>query len=180
MQIQVNEQIALTSYLPTDGPELVRYLNEPNIYANTLRIPNPYTEKDAAEWLEFTDKLDEDAGFRVNWVIRHTPTGKLIGGIGRLLHYGKDAHLDEIGYWLALPYRGQGITTQAVVAFSNWLFDELGLERLTANVFAHNPASVRVLEKAGFQREGFMRHQYLKDGRFLDSIFMAKLRNDRP
>lgn len=180
MQIHVNDQISLTGFLPEDGAELVNYLNDPLVYANTLRIPHPYTDKDAAEWLEFTGKLDQDAGFRVNWVIRHMNSGRMIGSIGRLLNYGKDAHLDEIGYWLGSPFRGQGLMTQAVVAFSDYLFDELKLERLTANVFSHNPASVRVLEKAGFLREGYMRHHYLKDGKFLDGILMAKLRGDRP
>jgi len=55
-------------------------------------------------------------------------------------------------------------------------FEEFGLVKITAHVFPHNPASARVLEKCGFQQEGFLRQHFLKDGRFIDVRLFGLLR----
>jgi RimJ/RimL family protein N-acetyltransferase len=52
-------------------------------------------------------------------------------------------------------------------------FEELGLVKITAHVFAHNPVSARVLEKSGFQEEGFLRKHFVKDGKFIDARGLA-------
>ncbi len=177
MHIKVDGQVTITPYQPEDKAALVEYLNDEDVAHNTLRIPHPYTEKDADEWLEFAAQQEEKLGCYANWAIRNAE-GKLIGGIGRLLLYGKDAHVDEIGYWLAKPMRGRGIMTRAVKAYCNYLFENEGLTRITATVFSYNPASARVLEKADFQREGYLRKHYKKDGKSLDGILFARLSDD--
>ena len=55
-------------------------------------------------------------------------------------------------------------------------FEEFGLAKITAHVFPHNPASARVLEKCGFQQEGFLRKHFLKDGQFVDARLFGLLR----
>ena len=55
-------------------------------------------------------------------------------------------------------------------------FEEFGLVKITAHVFSHNPASARVLEKCGFQQEGFLRKHFLKDGQFVDARLFGLLR----
>ena len=55
-------------------------------------------------------------------------------------------------------------------------FDEFGLVKITAHVFPHNLASARVLEKCGFQQEGFLRKHFRKDGQFIDARLFALLR----
>jgi RimJ/RimL family protein N-acetyltransferase len=55
-------------------------------------------------------------------------------------------------------------------------FEEFGLVKITAHVFSHNPASARVLEKCGFQEEGFLRKHFRKDGQFIDARLFALLR----
>lgn len=178
MQITIDETLRLTGFSGRDRVNMARYLNDPVVYRNTLRVPYPYTDKDADEWLELSSKLDADNGMRLNWAIR-TKSGELIGGIGRLLTFGKESHQDEIGYWLARPYRGQGVMTKVVAGFCDYLFDTCGLDRIIANTFSHNPASGRVLEKVGFRREGYLRRHYLKDGEFIDGILFGMLRTDR-
>ena len=79
------------------------------------------------------------------------------------------SHRAEIGYWLAKPYWNRGIMTAVVKKVCQYGFKEFGLVKITAHVFATNPASGRVLEKCGFEQEGFLKKHYLKDGRYLDA-----------
>ena len=103
--------------------------------------------------------------------------GKAVGAIG--LHPGQDVHrrTAELGYWLAEPYWGHGIATAAVRAFVAYGFETFPLDRIYASAYANNPASVRVLEKAGFQFEGRMRKNVIKDGVVLDSLLYAIVRD---
>ena len=73
---------------------------------------------------------------------------------------------------------GRGIATEAVRAFVAYGFETLPLDRIYASAYANNPASVRVLEKAGFQFEGRMRKNVIKDGVVLDSLLYARVRED--
>ena len=173
--IPVNAQITLTPFRTEDKAQLVKYLNDPVIFQNTSNVPESYTEQDAEDWLLKVSQRREQLGIEVSWVIRHQSEG-LIGSIGRLAKSGAGGHCDEVGYWLAAPFRGQGIMSAVVVAFSNSLFETTSLVRIEANAFPHNPASNRVLEKAGFEKEGYARKKHLKKGRFIDSVLMARIR----
>jgi [ribosomal protein S5]-alanine N-acetyltransferase len=98
---------------------------------------------------------------------------KLIGGCG--LHGLVKGERAEVGYWLAKPYWGRGIMTAVVGRLCRHAFDELALGKITAHVFVHNPASARVLEKCGFQQEGYLRQHFRKDGRRIDARLFALL-----
>jgi ribosomal-protein-alanine N-acetyltransferase len=77
------------------------------------------------------------------------------------------------GYFCDRPHNGRGHTTEAVRLIVRFAFEELGLHRIEAGVMPHNIASIRVLEKAGFRREGLM-IRYLKiDGAWRDHISFA-------
>jgi RimJ/RimL family protein N-acetyltransferase len=171
--LKVNHKIRLTELRETDIPALVEYLNHPEIYKNTLTIPKPYSEKDGLNFIHLCQKLDKKYGFVVNWAVRDA-NEQLIGGIGRLMKLGPVAHKDEIGYWLASPFWGQGLMTETVRAFSDYLLKIEPLKRIEALVFHKNIASGRVLEKAGFVREGYLRKYYLKDQQLKDAILYAK------
>jgi RimJ/RimL family protein N-acetyltransferase len=68
--------------------------------------------------------------------------------------------------------------TAEVQRFCQHAFEEFGLVKITAHVFAHNPASARVLQKCGFQEEGFLRKHYLKDGKLVDARLFALLKGE--
>jgi len=176
-KIIINDLITLTEFREEDKSNLVRYMNDPVIYQNTLTIPSNYTEAEADKWLETTRANREKYNRLTNWAIRHQEAG-LIGGIGSFVHTGIDGHRDEIGYWLAAPFRGQGIMTEVVSKLIEYWFESRPLVRIEAWVFAHNPASARLLEKAGFQREGFARKFAKKDERYLDAILLAKIKSE--
>lgn len=79
----------------------------------------------------------------------------------------------EVGYWLGENYWGRGILTVVLKAFTRFAFSEFALTRLYAVPFLHNQASIRVLEKAGYQREGIMRRSAIKDGQVVDQALYA-------
>ena len=84
----------------------------------------------------------------------------------------------EIGYWLGENFWGRGIAPAAVRAFTGYGFQTFNLLRMFAGVFSWNPASMRVLEKVGFKREGVMRHDVVKEDQVLDRAIYAITREE--
>ena len=175
MKIVVNDQVHLSEFRSSDKPALIQHLNDRDIYDRTLRIPFPYTDADADEWLARVAKITEQHGQPVHFAIR-TADDALIGGCGFDDFQVGKSHRAEVGYWLAKPFWGRGIMTAVVQRVCQHAFEEFGLVKITAHVFTHNPASARVLEKCGFQQEGFLRKHFLKDGQFIDARLFALLR----
>jgi ribosomal-protein-alanine N-acetyltransferase len=156
---------------PRDEPALVKYANERRVSSQLRDIfPFPYTAADARAFLERVCAEQPRQAFAI------ASPRELIGGIG--LHRCDDVYRRsaEIGYWLALPFWGQGIATRAVRALTDWAFANFDLVRIFAGVFETNPASARVLEKAGFTLEARHRQQITKYGRTFDELLYARLR----
>ncbi len=175
MRIPVNENVCLTEFHAEDKAAFVQHLKEKEISDRTLRIPFPYAESDADAFLKHVEESLQQHGRHVQFALRDAKD-YLIGGLGfeglqvdaRDAKVAAQAHRAEIGYWLAKPYWGRGIGTAAVRTACAYAFAEFGLEKVTAHVFKGNAASARVLEKAGFEREGLLRRHYRKNDRFLD------------
>lgn len=175
MNLQLSNSFTITDVTPADKPAYLEHLQEKQIYDQTLNIPYPYTQADADWWINHVAEETQKQGRSVNWAIRRQD-GYLMGGIGyHGLELGK-SHKAEIGYWLAKPYWGQGVMTEAVKKVTDFAFSELGLIRITANVFDFNQGSARVLEKSGYQLEGHLRKHYKKAGNIFDGKLYAKVR----
>lgn len=163
-------ELVLTScvvrdWKPGDVDSLVRHANDRSVWRNmTHTFPHPYTEQDARDWLEFVRCRSEPT----HWAI--DVDGNAVGGIGLILGDGIFSHSASLGYWLGKNHRGRGIMTEAVAAVAEYAPAHFGLCRLQADVFAWNPASMRVLEKCGFTREGVARLGVYKDGELVDQI----------
>jgi ribosomal-protein-alanine N-acetyltransferase len=84
-----------------------------------------------------------------------------------------------VAYYLAEKAWGKGYMTEILKRVIDFCFDELGLNRVEADHFARNPASGRVMEKAGMTKEGLARQKYCKDGEFLDAVLYAIVKGDR-
>jgi RimJ/RimL family protein N-acetyltransferase len=155
----------------TDKPSLVRFANNRNVWRNLAhRFPHPYTDADADAWFE---RLAQQSR-RTGWAIE--VDGLAVGGIGADIGEGIWCRNANFGYWLAEPYWGRGIMTATVRATSSYVLEHFDLMRLESPVFEWNPASMRVLEKCGFQREGVMRKSISKDGQVIDAVLYAKVR----
>jgi RimJ/RimL family protein N-acetyltransferase len=173
MTILVNDRIQLSELRASDKSALVEHLNDPGIFENTLRIPFPYTDTHADDWLALVSKMTAEHGRPFHWAIRNTDDA-LIGGCD--FQDLVPSHRAEIGYWLARPFWGQGIMTAVVKRICPHVFEEFRLTKITAHVFTCNPASARVLEKCGFEKEGLLRRHFLKEGKFLDAWPYALLK----
>jgi len=153
---------------PGDKEALVRDGDNRAIWRNlTHMFPHPYTEADADAWLAYLAAMPEPT----SWAIE--VEGAAAGGIGVEPGEGVFARSADFGYWLAEPYWGRGIMTEAVRAVVPYAMERFSLCRLESAVFAWNPASMRVLEKCGFQREGVSRASVFKDGEVIDRIVYA-------
>lgn len=149
---------------------LVRHANDP-VVAQHLRerFPQPYTEADARWWIEHARADNDDVAFGIE------VEGEVAGCIGLILQHDVHRHSAELGYWLGRAHWQRQIMTAAVGAFCTWAFATLPLQRIYASVFVVNPASARVLEKAGFQLEGCLRRSVCKNGGFIDQWLYARL-----
>ncbi len=160
-------------YRESDLEALARQGDDKSI-ASHLRdgFPNPYTLSDARSWLDFVATQDPASNFAIE------VDGAFAGGIGFTEKCNVHRFTAEVGYWLGREYWGRGIATDALRAFAPWLFATKGLLRLEALVFDGNPASRRVLEKAGFAVEARMRQAVVKNGNAIDAWLYARLRSD--
>ena len=172
--IKVREDIYLSDFSQEDIPAIIESMEDREISKNTLRIPYPYKEQYAIDWINSIPGREKEFGSKFVFAIRNNE-GKAIGSISRHFQYGKEDHKDEIGYWLNKTYRNQGVMSSAIKAFCDYWFEN-GLVKMTATVFPFNPASANALIKAGFEKEGYLKKHYLKNGVFIDGILYAKLK----
>ena len=154
-----------------DAESLARHANNRKVWV-ALRdlFPHPYTTKDAHEFLHRAISEQPTTKFCIE------VEGVAAGGIG--IHLGQDVHehTATLGYWLGQDFWGRGIMTEVVAALTDFCFQNFPLRRISAEVYANNPASACVLEKAGFVFEGRLKNNVIKDGKLLDSLLYAKTR----
>lgn len=110
MKLVVNDQVHLSEFRSSDKEARTAHLNDREIYDRTLRLPFPYTDASADEWLAPVAKSTTQQGRPVHWAIRTTDDA-LIGGCGFDGFQVGKSHQAEVGYWLAKPYWGRGIMT---------------------------------------------------------------------
>ena len=155
-----------------DEKSLQKNINDKDIYRYTLRIPYPYTLKDAKKfmtgYLKSAKKRD-----RKSYSFAIDMKGEVIGGIG---FDPIEGHKAEIGYWLSKKHWNMGIMTEAVRLVTKFGFIKLKLKRITAHVFSKNRASALVLEKNNYRLEGLLRKHIYKDKRLVDAYLYAKIR----
>jgi len=153
-----------------DEPSLVRHANNRNVWINLRDVfPHPYTPADARSWI----RLAGTSG--LNLVFAIDVDGFAVGAIG--VRPGDDIHRHsaEIGYWLGEEYWNRGIVTEAVIALTDYAFHTLGMSRVHAEVFQGNAASMKVLEKAGYVREGVLQKSVFKDRQWVDEVIYARV-----
>ena len=149
-----------------DCDRLVDLLADRGVAENTLTIPHPYTMAHAEDWIG-AQQENFDTGKSLNLAI--TLDAELIGAIG--LRFEPDHARAEVGYWVAAAYRGRGLAGEATAEVTRYALHDAGLHRVYASHFARNPASGRVLRKAGLAHEGVLRGHALKWGRHEDCVF---------
>jgi [ribosomal protein S5]-alanine N-acetyltransferase len=164
--------IKLRPWSRSDVASLVRYANNRNVWLNLRNIfPHPYTDADAQKWIAL---CEANRGPTKNFAVELNE--EAVGGIGCELLGDVHCKTAEVGYWLGEPFWGRGIATATLRQMTEYVFANFDLQRIQAFVFGWNPASARVLEKAGYQFEGRLGQSVFKDGRLTDSLLYACLR----
>jgi ribosomal-protein-alanine N-acetyltransferase len=167
-----SERFRLRPFRRGDEDSLAENISNENIARSTLRIPYPYEKRDARSWIGHNLRLGRLKNrSEIHFAI--DVNGSVVGGIGLEKMDGYEA---EIGYWLGETYWGQGIMTSALDLVTGYGFAELGLGKISAYVFPSNKASMRVLEKAGYQFKGRLISHYSKEGKPVDSMLFTKYR----
>ena len=152
----------------SDLDSLVRYANNSDIAKfMTDGFPHPYTEENGQAFIAFATKDDPIHIFAID------VAGEAVGGIG--LHPQADVHRKnaELGYWLAEPFWGKGIITNAIKEIVAFGFKTYDINRIFARPFATNIGSQKVLEKAGFALEGRFEKTFIKNGELVDELVYA-------
>jgi RimJ/RimL family protein N-acetyltransferase len=134
-------------------------------------FPHPYTHDHAVEWVDIAAKSAPSIFLAIDL------EGEAVGGVGVIGRDGMEIHTGQFGYWLGEPHWGKGLATVCAQALKDHAFANPRYMRLEAPVFAWNKASMRVLEKAGFSREGTLRRSALKDGQLIDQVMYAAIRD---
>ena len=143
------ERLILRMPQPADADAITERIAIKDIVWNLGRAPFPYKRSDAESWLETVPKgWAEDTAYV--FAITTADDG-MIGSIGLDRH---PEDIWEIGYWLAKPWWGQGLVTEAGQAVLAWARESQGIDQFMSGHFTDNPASGRVLVKLGFEPVG--------------------------
>lgn len=166
------ERLILSQLEEKDIPFITEYLQH-RIYSDlTSNIPYPYTENDAQLWITMSKEAFEDhTGYTFG--IRNKE-GHIIGAIG--LH-DRDDDKAELGYWIAMPYWNKGYVTEAAKAIVHFGFKKLNFNKIFATHLLHNPASGKIMEKIGMEKEAVLKQETKKDGAYFDLV-MYSIFND--
>lgn len=165
-------RLVLRPFESGDAPVVQRLAGAREIADTTLNIPHPYPDGAAEAWIA------RHAGA---WAARQAltlavvegDTGHLVGAVGLIL--AMPDQRAELGYWIGVPWWNRGYATEAAQALVAHGFSVLGLHRVMARHLARNPASGRVMQKLGMEREGVLRGHVLKWGTFEDLVVYAVL-----
>lgn len=169
------ERLILRPFALADAADVQRLAGAREVAATTAAIPHPYEDGMAEAWIaSHATGLAE--GTNVVYAIANGQTGALIGAVG--LSVVAEHSRAELGYWIGVPFWGQGYCTEAAAVMLRYAFDELGLRRVQARHFAINPASGRVMQKIGMAHEGVMRQHFVKWGQPGDIVFYGILADE--
>ena len=161
------ERLTLRAYTMSDAADLQRLVGDRAIADTTLSISHPYENGMAEEWIKTHAPRLED-GTSVTFAVTLTESGALVGTVG--LGINKSHDRAEAGYWIGVPYWGNGYCTEAAREILRFCFEELELQRVFAGHFAGNEASGHVQRKIGMRHEGVQRWGISRFGALKDRV----------
>lgn len=166
---------ALRPWQRGDETALVQHANDRDVWRNLRDLfPHPYTLDDATTWIELVGQRGDELVHNFAIVVGGAP----VGGAGFDPLTDVHRRCAEIGYWLGRAHWGRGLATKVVKQLTDYAFTRFDLVRLQAHVFAWNPASARVLVKAGYVHEARHARSAFKDGTLVDEDLFVRLRAD--
>jgi len=172
--LQTNRLI-LRKFKPEDAREIVNILQDKEVASTTLMLPYPCTLEESKKII--ASYLDEQKHYKtMRWAIILRDNNKFIGGI-RLVPNNR-FNSAEIGFWLGKEFWRNGYTFEAAEVVIRFGFNELKLNRLEAHAMTENMSSVKLLEKLGFNQEGYHPDLVIKWDEYKDVITFGLLRKN--
>ncbi len=158
----------------SDSESLARHANNIRIWNNVRDLfPHPYNSTDGVIFISAAiakPRPAVDLAIDVN--------GKAVGGIGIVLQHDVERISAEIGYWLGESFWNKGIMTAAVEKMIKYAFTNFPIRKLYAPVFEYNHASMKVLQKAGFEKEAILKKAAIKNSRIVDLHYFSLIKKD--
>jgi len=171
-----SDRLILRPFTLADAPDVRRLVGDWDITSTTLYIPHPYEYWMTEEWLGAARDRQFESGKQVNFAITLKSNWTLVGGISMDINR-TDEH-GELGYYIGKPYWNYSYATEATQALIKYSFDVLRLRRVFAAHFTRNPASGRVMQKAGMSYEGCLRQHVKKWDALEDMMYYGIARED--
>lgn len=156
--------LILRSFTMQDAPTTQMLCNDPDIHANTLNLPFPYTLADA-EWWIATHPKNLETQTEVNYALVARHSNELVGTIGLMIKQRNNNA--EMGYWIGKPYWNKGYATEGAAAVLKFGFEVLNLHKIYARYHENNLSSGRVMQKIGLLYEGFSPEQIYKNKQYI-------------
>ena len=173
---QTTKRLTLRPFNLNDVNNVYELLKDNVVSKTTLNIPVPYKLEDAEYWIKKQPK-DIEEGTTITWAIVDKESDELYGCISLMI--SKRHSRGELGYWLGEKYWGKGYCTEATKEIIEFSFNGLKLNRVMARYSTVNPASGKVMLKAGMKKEGCLKQEVMRnDGIFHDLVVYGLVKED--
>ncbi|HYG80729.1 MAG TPA: GNAT family N-acetyltransferase [Pyrinomonadaceae bacterium] len=153
---------------PDDYPALYEMFTSPNVYPSTLQLPYPSRE----QWRQRL--ADSDGRYNLVAVAGDRVVGMF--GVSTFPNRPRRRHVGAIDIVVHDDWQGKGVGSALMRAGLDLADNWLNLTRLELEVYTDNESAIRLYERFGFEREGTLRQHAFRDGRYVDSYVMARLR----
>ncbi|CDQ18407.1 hypothetical protein SAMN05192559_101979 [Halobacillus karajensis] len=158
------ERLYLKPYTQDLAARVVELAGDPSVAATTF-VPHPYTLEVAEQWIDsHKEWIEKKCVFPLAMIMKDT--GELVGTMTLRMddHHNKG----ELAYWVGKPYWNNGFASEAAIEMVNFGFEQLGLHRIWSAAISTNPASLKVMKKAGLSYEGTLKHDVYHRGEYKD------------
>lgn len=163
--------VELRNYQIEIAEQFAEYRNNPIIFDNGYdKVPNPFTQKDAEEFIRLQLKKNPPKRKLIYW------KGEFVGEIGIEIKEDVFRLSGEMGYFIGEPFWGKGIASKAINLMIDYIYNNFNIIRIEAGVFDFNKPSMRVLEKNGFHLESIKRNAVIKNEKIIDDYIWVKLK----
>jgi ribosomal-protein-alanine N-acetyltransferase len=159
------DRLLLRGFRLSDAAEVMNLAGDFEVAKTTLNIPHPYPEGMAETWIK-DHQQDYESGEGIVFAMVDLNSEKLLGAAGLIVT--RRFNRAELGYWVGKAYWGKGFATEASKAVLAYGFREMKLNKISASHMVHNPASGRVMQKIGMEREGILKQHALKWDQYVD------------
>lgn len=167
-------RLILRPFTLADVVQVTKLCNNYNIYKYTLSMPYPYYDEHFISWIESHD-YNHANDIAYHLAMSDKDTNEVYGSVG-LTHHQHHKH-GEVAYWVGEPYWGNGYATEAVQAMIQFAFKEKQFHKVYAMHFASNPASGKVMLKAGMVKEGVLSQHVIKEDKYEDLVQYGIINN---